>query len=156
MKLSKGVEWGVHCVTLLAQVEGDATLSRRMLAEQYDLPEMYLAKQLQSLVRAGILQATSGPKGGFRLAGGPEEITVLDVVEAIDGVANPFVCEEIRQRGKANASPEECLRPCGINRAMSAAYQAWRSSLRSVTIADIVRDLPESVRSRNRARLSTG
>src|SRR4051812_27216923 len=115
MKLSQGVEWGLHCVVLLAQDPDGAPVSRRTLAQQFGLPETYLAKHLQALVRAGILQATSGPKGGFRLASPPEEITALDVLEAVEGTASPFVCQEIRRRGEGGLPPEECLRPCTIS-----------------------------------------
>ncbi len=145
MKLSQGVEWGLHCAVLLAQVPDGVLVSSRTLAQHYGLPETYLAKHLQALVRAGLLQAVSGPKGGFRLARRPEQITVLDVVEAIEGTASPFLCQEIRQRGKGGLSPEDCRQPCRINSVMLAAHQAWRASLRSVTIADIASDLPTNV-----------
>src|SRR5262249_60906635 len=66
MRLPEGVEWALHCSWLLAQArEGDALTARR-LAEFYGLPEAYLAKLLKALVRAGLLSATSGPRGGVR------------------------------------------------------------------------------------------
>ena len=71
MKMPEGVEWALHCTWLLTFArEGDAVPARR-LAEFYDLPEAYLAKLLKALVRAGLLRATSGPRGGFRLARPP-------------------------------------------------------------------------------------
>ncbi|EQD31292.1 BadM/Rrf2 family transcriptional regulator, partial [mine drainage metagenome] len=87
MKLSEGVEWGLHCALLLAEAPAGMPLPRRVLAEHYGLPEAYLAKHLQALTRAGLLNATPGPNGGFRLARPVGEITVLDVLDAIEGPA---------------------------------------------------------------------
>jgi len=148
VKLSQGVEWGLHCAVVLSRVPAGTLVSRRTLAEQFGLPETYLAKHLQAMVKAGVLRATPGPRGGFRLAGPPEGITALAVVEAIEGAAPPFLCQEIRQRGAGGLPAEECLRPCAIHQVMTAADLAWRESLRAVTIADIHDSLPPSVRER--------
>ena len=67
MKLPEGVEWALHCTWLLALARDDDALPARRLAEFYDLPEAYLAKLLKSLVRADLLTAATGPRGGFRL-----------------------------------------------------------------------------------------
>ena len=152
MKLSQGVEWGMHCTTLIAQVSEGVALSRRALAEHYALPDPYLAKHLQALTRAGILAATPGPRGGFRLARTATEITVLDVLEAIEGSAAPFLCQEIRQRGTGAVSAEQCSRPCAISTVMADAHEAWRDSLRQTTIANLVDQLPAEVRASNRER----
>ena len=151
MKLSQGVEWGMHCVVLLAQGPPGAGLCARELAEQYELPQAYLAKQLQALTRAGVLHATPGPRGGFRLARPADEITALDVVEAIDGSSPPFVCLEIRRRGRAAVPPEECVRPCSISAVMRDAHEAFRASLRAVTVAALVDALPPTTRERTLA-----
>jgi DNA-binding IscR family transcriptional regulator len=65
------------------------------------------------------------------------EITVLDVVLAIEGNQTSFRCTEIRQNGPLPASPKACRRACGVARAMYAAEDAWRASLAGVTIADL-------------------
>jgi Rrf2 family protein len=156
MKLSEGVEWALHCVLLIAEAPDGMALPRRVLAEHHELPEAYLAKHLQSLVRAGLLQATPGPSGGFRLARPASLISVLDVVEAIEGAASPFVCREIRQRGTGAARPEECLRPCAIATTMAQAHRAWQESLRAVTLDQLVHRIPQAVRKRNRVKFSSG
>jgi Rrf2 family protein len=154
VKLSQGVEWGLHCAALIAQVPNGAALSRRVLAEHYGLPEAYLAKHLQALVHAGILTATPGPKGGFRLARAAKQITALDILEAIEGSAPPFLCQEIRQRGTGAALAEECIRPCAISTVMDQAHQAWRDSLRATTLADLVAAVPQRLRTRNQNMFS--
>ncbi|MEU9132195.1 Rrf2 family transcriptional regulator [Kitasatospora sp. NPDC048540] len=154
--MSQGVEWGLHCATLLAQVPDGALVRREKLAQHYGLPEPYLAKHLQALVRADVLRAVSGPRGGYGLARAPELINALDVVEAIEGSAPAFTCKEIRQAGTGALSPEQCLRPCVINSVMTQADNAWRSSLRSVTIADLTHRLPKWVRKHNVDVLTEG
>lgn len=151
MKLSQGIEWGVHCATLLALAPAGKAIRRDGLAGHYGLPETYLAKHLQAMARAGVLHAVTGPKGGYRLNRPAGQITVLDVVEAIEGTAAPFVCQEIRQRGTGALAPEQCTKPCAINALMSEADNAWRASLRAVTIADLVDRLPPRIRERNEA-----
>lgn len=154
MKLSHGIEWGMHCTVLLAQAPDGVCLSGRVLAEQYALPPAYLSKHLHALASAGLLHATPGPRGGFRLGRPADRITALDVVEAIEGSAPPFACQEIRQRGRAAVSPGDCARPCAISCVMVAAHEAWRASLRTVTIGSLVAALPVSVRSRTAMQLS--
>lgn len=137
MKLTGGLEWALHCCVVLG-VAGEP-VPVATLAEIHDVSTTYLAKQLQALSRAGIVRSTQGRAGGYLLTRQPKEITMLDVVEAVDGPGAPFVCTEIRQRGPLAAAPKACKSLCGINRAMLAADRAWRESLRAVTIADLTK-----------------
>jgi Rrf2 family protein len=137
MRMSQGVEWSIHACHLLAELPPDGSLSASDLAEFFDLPTPYLRKHLQALSRAGITAAAPGPRGGYRLARAAHEVTLLDVVEAIDGSAPAFRCTEIRQRGLAAVPPRLCGRACAIASAMATAGEAWRRELASVTIADI-------------------
>jgi len=99
MKLSEGVEWGVHCAVVLAGLAPGATLPGKALAEYHGVSESYLLKHLKALTAAELLVSVPGPRGGYRLARPPERITLLDVVQAIDGTQPAFRCTEIRQRG---------------------------------------------------------
>jgi Rrf2 family protein len=138
MKLSDGVEWGVHVCTLLAILPPDSALPAARLAEYHGVPAAYLAKQLQVLAGAGVLETVKGPRGGYRLARPATEITVLDVVEAIDGEEPAFRCMEIRRRGPAAVPAREYTLPCGIHRAFTRADEAWRAELQDTTIAGLV------------------
>jgi Rrf2 family protein len=157
VKLPASTEWVLHCATTLAQLEPGATASAKQLAEYYDLPGPYLAKQLQALVRAGVLAATTGPRGGFRLGRAAAEITLLQIVEAVDGAASPYECREIRQQGRGALPPEDCRNTCVLAQKMAEAHHAWRHSLAAVTLADILAELPPTAPARTRSRLgSTG
>jgi Rrf2 family protein len=138
MKLSEGVEWGVHCASLLAMLPPGTALPAGRLAEFHGVPTAYLAKHLQAMSRAGILESVAGPRGGYRLARPAAEISILDVVEAIDGVEPAFRCTEIRRRGPAARPAREYRLPCSIHAAMNRADDAWRNELRTTSLADIV------------------
>ena len=135
MRLSAGVEWALHCCVVLASAHRPVPVAR--LATLHDLSPTYLAKQLQLLSANGLVTSTQGRTGGYVLTRPTSEITVLDVVEAIDGAESTFRCTEIRQRGPLSAPPEACSRPCAIARAMHAADEAWRAALAAVTLADL-------------------
>lgn len=138
MKLSEGVEWGLHCGVLLGFAQPAGSLPTGRLAEYHGVPAAYLAKHLQAMSRAGLLESVQGPRGGYRLARPAADISVLDVVEAIDGVEPAFRCAEIRRRGPTARPAREYRVPCAIHAVMDRADEAWREALRGVTLADLM------------------
>jgi Rrf2 family protein len=137
MKMGQGVEWALHCcVNMSWSPSGEAVNSAR-LAELYKLPSAYLNKQLQALVRAGILSSVSGPRGGFQLARRPEKITVLDIVLAIEGPEPAFRCESILGKSPDADQLEDYVRSCLVSQTMRQAELAWRQALSRQTIAGI-------------------
>jgi Rrf2 family protein len=154
VKLPESTEWALHCATALAQLEPGRTVSAAQLAEYFDVPPAYLAKQLQLLVRAGVFTASTGPRGGFRLARSPDGITMLQVVEAIDGTSAPYQCREIRQRGVGALPAKDCVKTCILAAKMAEAHRAWQQSLAAVSLADILATLPRSTPARTRSLLA--
>jgi Rrf2 family protein len=138
MRMSAGVEWALHSTVLLAVLPPAGTLPGRALAEFHGVSETYLIKHMQALTRAGICESVPGPTGGFRLAREPSEITVLDVVQAIEGTEPAFRCDEIRQRGPTALDPCTYTVMCGIHNAMLAAEAAWKAALQAQTIAELL------------------
>jgi Rrf2 family protein len=137
MRMNEGVEWALHSCLVLAWID-ERPLTTATLAAAFDLPPAYLNKQLQALARAGIVTSAPGPRGGFRLARAPDRITLLDVVAAIEGPDDPFLCREIRQRGAmADVPAAEFRDQCVIAAAMRRADVAWRRELAAQTLADI-------------------
>jgi Rrf2 family protein len=142
MKMSGGVEWAVHCCLVLSQADAPVPGSR--LAEFHGVSSSYLAKHLQALSRARIVRSTQGQTGGYELTRAADRISVLDVVQAIDGDEPAFRCTEIRRRGPMGMPKRDCVRPCGIAHVMATAETAWRDSLASVSIADLADGLQAS------------
>jgi len=153
VRLPNATEWVLHCATTIAQLEPGETASAAQLAAYYDLPAPYLAKQLQALVRAGVLTGTTGPHGGFRLARPAAEITLLEIVEAVRGAASPYVCREIRQQGVGALPPEDCRDTCILAAKMAEAYDAWRAALAAESLADVLAGIPDTAPERTRSRL---
>lgn len=145
MRLGEGVEWALHCCTLLATLPPDRPLPAARLAEFHGVPAAYLAKHLQALARAGIVESLAGRKGGYRLARPATRITLLDVVEAVEGDEPAFNCAEIRQRGPAALESGAYKVTCSIARTMWAAEAQWRIELKKKSIADIARGLAGDV-----------
>ncbi|MDZ7783608.1 MAG: Rrf2 family transcriptional regulator [Halioglobus sp.] len=139
MRLSEGIEWSVHCCSILASLPEGAALSARDLAEYFDLPAAYLAKSLQHLSAAGLVSSRRGRNGGYALARPAADITLLGIVEAVEGRESSFRCTEIRRRGPCGVGDANYARPCGIARAMWRADAAWRDELSQVSLADIAR-----------------
>src|SRR5439155_1765065 len=110
---------GVHVCVVLATLPDDAALAAAKLAEYHGVPAAYLAKHLQTLAGAGVLRTVKGARGGYRLARPPADITVLDVVEAIDGEESAFRCSEVRRRGPLAMPAREYTKPCGIHSALT-------------------------------------
>ena len=146
MRLNEGVEWAAHCLALLAALPEEMALSAARLAEYHDVPAPYLAKSLQALAGAGLISSRVGRNGGYRLTRPPEEITLLDVVRAVDGDEPLFRCTEIRRQGPSRVAARHYAPICAIAAAMRRAEAAWRTELRATTIADIAeqvqRDAP--------------
>ena len=145
MRLSEGVEWGVHCAELLAVIPDGTALPSSRLAEFHGIPAPYLAKTMQALTRAGIAESMPGRRGGFRLARPPAAITLLDIVLAVEGDEFAFRCKEIRRRGPARL-PARCYSSvCGVAGAMWRAEEAWRAELRGTTLADLLGGLAATI-----------
>ena len=135
MKLSAGVEWAVHCCVVLSQAQQPVPAAR--LADLHGVSRTYLAKHRRARARAGFGPPVAARDGGYALTRPAGEITVLEVVEAVEGPDPAFRCTEIRQQGELAAPPEACTRPCGVARVMAAAEQAWRRSLAGTSVADL-------------------
>jgi len=85
MQLTRAADYAVRVMIYLAGLEAGARLRRDELAVAVDVPTHFLAKVLQSLVRARLVAAHRGSSGGFSLALPPAAISVLQVVEAVEG-----------------------------------------------------------------------
>lgn len=158
MELPKGVEWAAHTLLVLHVAGGERAHSSVALAGVFELSPTYLNKHLQKLAAAGLVTSVPGAGGGFRLARAAEEITLHDVVTAL-GAAQPiFRCTEIRCQG-AFADKKSAIQAqgiCAVNRAMGKAEDAWRTSLRATSIAELAAGLDNDSRARIRSALASG
>src|SRR5687767_774343 len=95
LRLSKKADYGLLAMRHLAARTERETTSARELAESYDIPPELLAKVLQKLVRARLLESHQGIRGGYGLARAAAMISVADVIQAIDGPLTVTACSEV-------------------------------------------------------------
>jgi Rrf2 family protein len=137
--ITASVEYGMHSLLWLATADG-APVSCRDLAQLQGLSSSFLAKIFAKLEKAGIVGATEGIRGGYRLARKPKDISFLDVVDAIEGAKPLFNCEEIRDRcalfeGAAPAWATDGV--CSVHAVMLRAEKAMRSELARQSLAEL-------------------
>lgn len=85
MKLSRTVAYAVRATLQLAQDQSGAPVPCSQLASEGQMPERFLLQILRNLVTHGILQSTRGVDGGYALIKSPDEVSLLDIIEAIEG-----------------------------------------------------------------------
>lgn len=152
MKMSEGVEWTAHACALLAALPPGVGLPAAALAEFHYLAPAYMAKHMQALARAGVVESMRGAGGGYRLARPAKEITLWDIIEAIEGEEAPFRCTEIRQQGPCAGT--DFRRPCEITSAFRKAETAWKAELKSVSLGDIAAEVGRKTTPARRAQLT--
>ncbi|MCC6140904.1 MAG: Rrf2 family transcriptional regulator [Nitrospira sp.] len=137
---SSSVEYGLHCLLYLVDASGEAKASSFDLAEFQGVSPSYVAKLFGQLKTAGLVTAVEGAHGGYRLARPAKDITVLDVVEALEGGNPLFQCREIRSKCALfdDAPPAWATKGvCGIHAVMLEAEQQMKQSLAGHTLADL-------------------
>ncbi|MTJ82265.1 MAG: Rrf2 family transcriptional regulator [Telmatospirillum sp.] len=152
-RMSDGVEAALHCALALAALPEGKVLPGKSLAELHGVSESYLLKHLRALTAAGVIDALPGPRGGYRLSRDPGRITLLEIVEAIDGRDPAFACRELRQRipgGACHSGGPDCF----IKTRMLAAEEVWRAALRAQTLADLVEDGERQIDDRNKKAIA--
>ena len=88
MRISRSTGYAILALGYITENKDQKIILSQDIAKKYDIPLEYLLKLLQQLVKANILHSKRGPHGGFSLAKTPNNITILNIIEAIDG---PFV-----------------------------------------------------------------
>lgn len=127
--LSKTAEYALRTVACLAGDAGQAE-SADLLCEQTKVPRRYLQKVLQDLVHAQLVYSRPGPRGGYSLARSPDEITILDVVNAVAPL------ERIRHCPLGLPSHTSL---CPLHAQLDLAYATTEKAFASVTIGQVLR-----------------
>ena len=129
--LSQTTEYALRLVVQLAS-QPDAPVTIPALARSTRIPEGYLAKVLRQLSRAGLVRSQRGPSGGSVLGRAPAEISVLDVVQAVDPLQRIKVCPLGLKTHGANL--------CPLHRRLDQAIASVESAFRRSSLAEIVGD----------------
>jgi len=130
MQLTRGTDYGILGMLYLAMRPLEQVTLLHEIAEAQDIPESYLAKIFQDLSKEGLICSRRGAKGGFCLARPAAEITLLDVIQALEGPISLNRCLDIR---------EDCphLETCGVAPVLRQAQAQLLETLRSATFDDL-------------------
>ena len=85
MRVSRSTGYALLAVGYIAKHQGKGVVLSQNVSKEYDIPLEYLLKILQQMVRANVLRSKRGPRGGFSLAKTTNKITMLEIIEAVDG-----------------------------------------------------------------------
>lgn len=131
MKISTKGRYGLRVLLDIALHHGTGTVALRDIARRQDISQKYLWQVINPLKAAGILHATRGAHGGYALARPPEQITLLDVVNTLEGPVSVVDCV---------AAPDTCDRSasCTAREAWSAVDAKLTAALRSITLQSLV------------------
>jgi Rrf2 family protein len=139
VRLSARVDYAVRAALELAAAEPETVTSER-IAEAQQIPSSFLVNVLADLRRAGLVRSERGAAGGYRLGRAADEVTVADVIRAVQGNLADVHGERPEQLRYDGAA--ERLREVWV-----AARASYRAVLEQVTLAEIAGDrLPEAVR----------
>ena len=138
LRLSKKADYALIAMKHLA-LRGDrgssASSSAREIAELYGIPVELMAKVLQRLVRRGLLASHQGTRGGYQLARVPGQISVADVIQAIDGPVTVTACST--EDGQC-----EQFSKCNVRDPLWRVRERILSALGDCTIAELAADPP--------------
>ena len=130
MKLTRGADYGILGILYLASQPRDRVVLISEIAAAQEVPESYLAKIFQQLAKAGLVRSHRGARGGFTLSRLPEEITLRQVIEAVEGPLALNRCLDPREG--CERSPE-----CVVHAALATAQRTLVSALDRVTLQSL-------------------
>lgn len=127
--LSQTTEYALRAIIHLASLPPQSTASSEAIAERTRVPRGYLSKIMRDLVVAGVVTSQRGPSGGFTLARAAADISILDVVDAVD---------PLRRITKCPLGNPAHLTLCPLHRRLDDALGLVQSSFRDTSLAELL------------------
>jgi Rrf2 family protein len=142
LRFTKRADYGLMAIHYIAINDGFGAVSAKRIAEEFTIPPELMAKILQKLAKQRLIVSTNGPKGGYALARRPTEITVGQVIRALEGPINIVSCLE----------DADCpqMQKCNLRRPVQKIQAAISQVLDTMSLAELTgADVPEllSIRS---------
>ncbi len=136
LRFTKRADYGLMAIHYIAIHDDRGAVSAKRIAEEFAIPSELLAKILQKLARQGLITSQNGPKGGYALARRPTEITVGDVIRALEGPIHIVDCLE------TNECPQ--ITRCNLRRPVQKIQVAISQMLDGMSLAELTsEDVPE-------------
>jgi Rrf2 family transcriptional regulator, nitric oxide-sensitive transcriptional repressor len=125
---SQTVEYALRAVVYLAAQQGEPRTTQQ-IAQATQVPTGYLSKVMQSLGRKRLVQSQRGLHGGFTLAQTPDELTVLDIIQAVD---------PIKRIERCPLGLKEHINLCPLHRRLDHAMKLVEDALQKSSIAELL------------------
>jgi Rrf2 family protein len=130
MKLTRASSYALHAVAYMAQQKDQTVpVASHHIAKARGIPERFLLKVLKPLVSHRVLSSIKGPNGGYRLAKQPSEISMLEILEAVDGKIQGIAPGAEKSNPSLNNKLDNICQECA---------EAVRKTLKEVTIAQLM------------------
>ena len=130
MQLTRAADYGVRVMIHLASADPSARVSLTELSEAADVSPAFLSKVLQRLVRSGLIASRRGKKGGFEMLARDRAVSLLEILQALDGVPELNVCLQ--------ASGCHRSQWCGAHEVWGLAQARMRETLAAATLDQLV------------------
>jgi len=153
MMFSTKAEYGVRVMAHLAAREGDGPISLAQIAEAEGLPVAYLEHLVARLRRAELVESRRGARGGYALARGAADITMAEVVRALEGEIAPIECITASADGGVTCvrDAEPGHAPCPTKLLWTRVQGSIVRTLTDMTLADLARPAPTEAGRRTRS-----
>ncbi len=131
LRFTKQTDYGLMAMQYMAEHQGTGTVGVKRIADEFGIPAELLAKVLQRLVKRGLISSRSGPHGGYRLALSPAEVTIGQVIEALEGPVAIVGCM---------TDHDDCalVARCTVRHPAQKVQAAISRLLGTMTLADVV------------------
>jgi Rrf2 family protein len=136
LRFTKRADYGLMAIHYIAIHDAVGAVSAKRIAEEFTIPPELMAKILQRLAKQRLIVSTNGPKGGYALARRPTEITVGQVIRALEGPINIVSCLE----------DSDCpqMERCNLRRPVQKIQAAISQVLDTMSLAELTSaDVPE-------------
>ena len=136
LRFTKRADYGLMAIHYIALNDGVGAVSAKRIAEEFTIPPELMAKILQRLAKQGLIVSQNGPKGGYVLTRRPAEISVGDVIRALEGPINIVSCLE----------DADCpqMEKCNLRRPVHKIQAAISQVLDTMSLAELTSaDVPE-------------
>jgi Rrf2 family protein len=136
MKLNQATDYAFRIVLYLSRRKPDEIIEARQIAENENIPIRFLLKTIRLLTHVDIVKSYRGLKGGYKLAKHPKDITLRDVVEAVEGPVKINKCLIDGKGCNKNATSW-----CPIHKALRDVQITTNNELSKYNFADLVKDI---------------
>lgn len=130
LRLTKRTDYAIRACLYLATSDDDGPVPSRRIAEAMEIPDRFLPQVLADLARSGLVASTNGKRGGYRLTRDPARLSILEIVETVEGPSRSERCvlEERPCDGRST---------CALHPVWAAAQSAFVDVLTTASLADI-------------------